>query len=155
MYLLLALIAYVSLVHILRFRRLRGLHKKYNYTTRQSMSRMTDDEAWEIQKALLQLEFPTTAFKSIQFALFKVHNPIPSCGHTNAIDLRNPIDINPPRQNRPILQLFHRIQTLFRYKRFDRRVHSIQTLIRPSTHGNRSHEPTSQRVSGIGQDPRR
>lgn len=72
MYILVALIAYVALVHALRFRRLQGIHKKHNYTTRESMSHMTDDEAWEIQKTLLQLEFPTTAFKSIQFALFKV-----------------------------------------------------------------------------------
>lgn len=64
--------AYPVLVSFLRFRRLKSLHKKYNYPTRASLSRMTDDEAWEIQKAMLELEFPFIFVKALQFALFRV-----------------------------------------------------------------------------------
>jgi hypothetical protein len=36
------------------------------------MAHMTDNDAWEIQKAISQLEFPFIYNKSLQFALFKV-----------------------------------------------------------------------------------
>ncbi|KAG2415461.1 hypothetical protein HFD88_006652 [Aspergillus terreus] len=65
--------AYPVLVSFLRFRRLKSLHKKYNYPTRASLSRMTDDEAWEIQKAMLELEFPFIFVKALQFALFRTY----------------------------------------------------------------------------------
>ncbi|KAL4894010.1 hypothetical protein BDV59DRAFT_176635 [Aspergillus ambiguus] len=65
--------AYPILVSVLRFRRLRWLHKKYHYPTRESLSRMTDDEAWEIQKVMLQLEFPFIFIKALQFALFRTY----------------------------------------------------------------------------------
>lgn len=64
--------AYPILVSLLRFRRVRWLHRKYHYPTRESLSCMTDNEAWEIQKILLQLEFPFIYIKALQFALFRV-----------------------------------------------------------------------------------
>lgn len=64
--------AYVALVWRLRFRRCRNLHKKYPYTMRESMSKMTDLDAWAIQKLILQMEFPFIVLKSLQFALFRV-----------------------------------------------------------------------------------
>ena len=63
---------YAFLVSQLRFRYLQRLYQKYPYTTRESFSRMTDDEACEIQKGLVQLEFPFLYLKSLQFALFRV-----------------------------------------------------------------------------------
>ena len=39
------------------------------------MSQMTVNDAWAIQKNILQLEFPTTAVKALQFALFRVTIP--------------------------------------------------------------------------------
>lgn len=64
--------AYPVLVSLLRFRRLRKVHKKYNYPTRESFARMTDDDAFEIQRTLLQTEFPFMFAKALQFALFRV-----------------------------------------------------------------------------------
>lgn len=64
--------AYPILCSLLRFRRMRWLHRKYDFPTRESLARMTDDEAWEIQKVLLQLEFPFFYIKALQFALFRV-----------------------------------------------------------------------------------
>ncbi|KAE8408632.1 hypothetical protein BDV37DRAFT_278641 [Aspergillus pseudonomiae] len=72
-YSLVPLTAYLVLVSFLRFRRLRWLHKKYNYSGRESLARMTDTEAWEIQKILFELEFPFMFFQALQFALFKTY----------------------------------------------------------------------------------
>ncbi|PWY89791.1 hypothetical protein BO70DRAFT_285156 [Aspergillus heteromorphus CBS 117.55] len=68
---------YLALASLLRFRRAQWLHRKYNYPTRESFSRMTDDDAFEIQKVLIQLEFPFFYLKSLQFALFRTYG-IPS-----------------------------------------------------------------------------
>ena len=71
-YFCLLLPAYLILVSLLRFRHARWLHQKYHYPTRESFSRMTDNDACEIQKILVQLEFPFFYLKSLQFALFRV-----------------------------------------------------------------------------------
>jgi hypothetical protein len=71
-YILAGLAAYPVLCSCLRFRRMRSLHRKYNFPTRESLARMTDEEAFEIQKVLLQLEFPFFFIKALQFALFRV-----------------------------------------------------------------------------------
>lgn len=65
-------VGYPLLTSSLRYRRLRKLHQQYNYPTRESMSKMTDEEAFQIQKAVAQLEFPFMFIKSLQFALFRV-----------------------------------------------------------------------------------
>lgn len=64
--------AYLGLVQILRFRRLRELQANFRYPTRESYAKMTDDDAWRIQREMGMLEFPFIFYKSIQFALFKV-----------------------------------------------------------------------------------
>lgn len=72
-YLVLRLPAYLALVAILRFQRMRSLHRRdQRYSTRESLPTMTDHDAWEIQKLILQLEFPFMALKSLQFAPFRV-----------------------------------------------------------------------------------
>ncbi|EED24148.1 conserved hypothetical protein [Talaromyces stipitatus ATCC 10500] len=73
--------AYVLLVRSLRFRRIRQLEAHYNYDTHASMAKMTDQEAWEIQRAMAQLEFPFTVEKSLQFALFRTYG-IPTISKT-------------------------------------------------------------------------
>jgi hypothetical protein len=75
-YLLPLLAAYPILTNVLRFRRVRQLQRKYNYPTRESLANMTDKEAWEIQLAISQLEFPLIFEKSLQFALFRVTTPL-------------------------------------------------------------------------------
>lgn len=69
---LLAFMAYLGLIRILRCHRIKQLQNFYGYHTRASMARMTDHEAWEIQKTMSQLEFPFIFEKSLQFALFRV-----------------------------------------------------------------------------------
>lgn len=75
------ILAYPLLVSLLRFRRVQHLHGKYNrYTSGASpLGGMTDDEAFDIQKHLIQLEFPFIYIKALQFALFRVRpRPRPS-----------------------------------------------------------------------------
>ncbi|GIK02857.1 hypothetical protein Aspvir_006919 [Aspergillus viridinutans] len=72
-YILAGLAAYPVLCCFLRFRKMRWLHGKYNFPTRESLARMTDDEAWEIQRVLLQQEFPFFFVKALQFALFRTY----------------------------------------------------------------------------------
>lgn len=72
LYLAIGLASYLALARWLRFQRCRNLHRKYPYTTRESMSQMTDHDAWAIQKLILQMEFPFIVLKALQFALFRV-----------------------------------------------------------------------------------
>lgn len=65
-------IGYPMLTRSLRYRRVKELHRKYPYKTRDDMAKMTDDDAFEIQKVVAQLEFPTIFVKALQFALFRV-----------------------------------------------------------------------------------
>ncbi|KAF4157660.1 hypothetical protein CNMCM6069_005434 [Aspergillus lentulus] len=68
------LAAYLALTLSLRFQRLRSIKAKYRkYSTRESYASMTDHDAWAIQKQMLQLEFPFTALKALQFALFRTY----------------------------------------------------------------------------------
>lgn len=71
-YSLIGLGGYLALASTLRFQRRRGLHRKYPYNTRESMGKMTDQDAFTIQKTILQMEFPFIVLKSLQFALFRV-----------------------------------------------------------------------------------
>lgn len=71
----LGLAAYLGLVSSLRFQRQRAIHKIFPYKTRESMSKMTDHDAFAIQKTILQTEFPFIVLKSLQFALFRVCHP--------------------------------------------------------------------------------
>ncbi|RMJ25183.1 hypothetical protein PHISP_03938 [Aspergillus sp. HF37] len=77
------ILVYPLLVSLLRFRRVQHLHEKYNkYTSGASpLGEMTDDEAFDIQKQLIQLEFPFIYIKALQFALFRTYG-IPSISHT-------------------------------------------------------------------------
>ncbi|KAJ5950355.1 uncharacterized protein N7479_008768 [Penicillium vulpinum] len=67
------LLAWPVVTTTLRYQRLRKLQKQYDYSTRESMSKMTDEEAFQIQKQVAQLEFPFMFIKSLQFALFRTY----------------------------------------------------------------------------------
>lgn len=69
---MLGLVGFLILASSMRFQRRRVLHQKYPYKTRESMAKMTDQDAWAIQKTILQMEFPFIVLKSLQFALFRV-----------------------------------------------------------------------------------
>ncbi|KAJ5559229.1 hypothetical protein N7535_009457 [Penicillium sp. DV-2018c] len=71
---LLGLATYLALISSLRFQRRQAIHKKYSYYgTRQSLRTMTDQDAWSIQKTVMQTEFPYMVLKSLQFALFRTY----------------------------------------------------------------------------------
>lgn len=74
---LLILIPYILLTSSFRYARLRSSLEKFPYTTRQSLAQMTDNDAFEIQKTMAELEFPFTFTKALQFALFRTYG-IPS-----------------------------------------------------------------------------
>lgn len=71
-YMLCLLLAWPVVASTLRNRRVRNLKNQYPYPTRASMSKMTDEHAFQIQKQIAQLEFPFIFIKSLQFALFRV-----------------------------------------------------------------------------------
>lgn len=48
------------------------MHKKFNFPTKQSFSRMTNVEAQQITTYVGELEFPKLYETSLQFALFRV-----------------------------------------------------------------------------------
>ena len=48
------------------------MHKKFNFPTKQSLSRMTNVEAQQIVQYVAELEFPKLFETSLQFALFRV-----------------------------------------------------------------------------------
>lgn len=70
-YLLLLVPIYPLLASTLRFRRIDAVQKKYGYSTREQMSKMTDSEAHEILKIISELEFPAMFEKGLQLALFR------------------------------------------------------------------------------------
>jgi hypothetical protein len=69
---LLTTFGYVLLCRALRFRRLRQKEALYPYKNRESFAKMTTQHAYEIQKYLITVEFPFTAQKALEFALFRL-----------------------------------------------------------------------------------
>lgn len=65
-------LGYVGLCSALRFQRINRLQKKYGFTTRESLSRMTNDEAQQISLMAAQYEFPLFYDLALRVALFRV-----------------------------------------------------------------------------------
>ena len=63
---------YLLIVHYFRYRRARGLEKKYAPEGRTSFRNMTADDAQTILKTLAELEFPSLYGFSMVVALFRV-----------------------------------------------------------------------------------
>lgn len=73
-YYLLLFLIYPLIATFLRRNRLRSTLKAFPYyTTRQSFSSMTNDDAFRIQQKISELEFPFTFEKALQFALFRTY----------------------------------------------------------------------------------
>ena len=68
---------YLILCRLLRFRRIKALHRKYGVRDRLDLARQTADQAQEILREMVELEFPKFMGFSIVFALFKTYG-IPS-----------------------------------------------------------------------------
>lgn len=71
-------LVYILLCRLLRFQRVRQKHAFYPYRTRDSFARMTGEHAYEIQRYIFDTEFPFTAEKALQFALFRYVRKPPS-----------------------------------------------------------------------------
>ncbi len=66
-----SLIAYLALVRFFRYHRLKKLHQRFRYPSRESFSKMTFDDAFAIHDELVHLEFPRIMGTATMFALFK------------------------------------------------------------------------------------
>ncbi|KAG4428732.1 hypothetical protein IFR05_015782 [Cadophora sp. M221] len=64
---------YILLCSALRFNRRDAMLKKFSFTDRKSLARMTNIEAQAIMCQLAELEFPKIYYTSVQFALFKTY----------------------------------------------------------------------------------
>jgi hypothetical protein len=71
-FILCSMLAYPTLVSLLRFRRQQSIQKQFNYPTRESFANMTDEDAFTIQRIIAEQEFPFMFGISLGFALFKV-----------------------------------------------------------------------------------
>ncbi|CAH0018899.1 unnamed protein product [Clonostachys rhizophaga] len=67
------ILGYLLLVRALRFRRENAAKRKFKFTDRASLARMTSAEAQLILKYLATLEMPQLQFLSLQFGLFKTY----------------------------------------------------------------------------------
>lgn len=64
-------LGYVYLVSILRYRRVKAMHRQFRCSTRETFSAMTVDEAHAVHNYLVYLEFPKVFSTATVFALFK------------------------------------------------------------------------------------
>jgi hypothetical protein len=71
-YLVPVVLLYPIVCSVLRFRRRDAMRKKFNYSDKASLSRMTNVDAQAIIEYIAELEFPKLFEMSLQFALFKV-----------------------------------------------------------------------------------
>jgi hypothetical protein len=63
---------YAMFCSLLRFRLEKAMRGRFNYPDRDSLARMTNDDAQAIVKYILDQEFPFMFKTSLQFAIFKV-----------------------------------------------------------------------------------
>ncbi|VUC30473.1 unnamed protein product [Clonostachys rosea] len=66
-------LSYLLLVRALRFRRENAMKRKFKFTGRASLARMTTAEAQLILKTLATLEMPQLQMLSLEFGLFKTY----------------------------------------------------------------------------------
>ena len=78
LWLALCVLAYLFLVHILRYRRASSLERKYAPGGKKSFRNMTADDAQAILKTLAELEFPSLYGFSMVVALFRVSGTKPA-----------------------------------------------------------------------------
>ncbi|KAG8533378.1 uncharacterized protein KY384_002161 [Bacidia gigantensis] len=95
--LVLLLFAYLLVVALVRYQRLRETVKRLSYGSRESLTSMTLEDAFYIQLDLAELEFPFTFHKALQFALFRTYG-IPSISKllVQTSQLSNPL-LSPKR----------------------------------------------------------
>ncbi|PTB66320.1 hypothetical protein BBK36DRAFT_1118662 [Trichoderma citrinoviride] len=64
---------YAALCSSLRFRRLKTMRKQLNYPDRESLSRMTNEDAQKIVNIISIYEFPTLYDFSLRYAIFRTY----------------------------------------------------------------------------------
>lgn len=120
-------VAYLLLCRLLRFKRMRSMHQRFSYPSRDSLTAMTNEDAQKIQLYLAELEFPVMFSISLGFALFKVctfgsHLQLP-LATVNEADLRNAgadiwhsHDLQPSGGNWSIFKPVQNFQTHHRHR---------------------------------------
>lgn len=63
---------YVAICSSLRFRHEKAMRRRFRYTDRSSLAKMSNDDASEILKTLIVYEFPKMYRAALEFAIFKV-----------------------------------------------------------------------------------
>lgn len=63
---------YLILCSSLRFQRLNSMRRRFNYPDRESLSRMTNEDAQKIVHAVSVYEFPLLYDLALKYAIFKV-----------------------------------------------------------------------------------
>ncbi|KAF2637956.1 hypothetical protein P280DRAFT_456668 [Massarina eburnea CBS 473.64] len=64
---------YLVLCKALRYRRRNAQHAKFPYKNPEDFSKMTAEDAFEIVRYVMSLEFPFTGTKALEFALFRTY----------------------------------------------------------------------------------
>ena len=77
-YFLTGIAMYACLCSLLRFRQINNLRRRYKFTDRASLSKMTNEQAQEIVSFIAWSEFPLIYITSMRFALLRVCTPPPS-----------------------------------------------------------------------------
>ncbi|KAI5465485.1 hypothetical protein BGZ63DRAFT_479229 [Mariannaea sp. PMI_226] len=70
---LVVVIGYISLCSLLRFRRINYLRTRYKFDNRASLARMTNQDAFEIARNVIYLEFPLFYDLATRLALFETY----------------------------------------------------------------------------------
>lgn len=73
------LIAYLLLARVLRYRHVNNLARRYGYTSRESLGKMSIQDAYKIQAEIVETEMPFTFRKALGFALFKASYEAVGC----------------------------------------------------------------------------
>lgn len=134
---------YVALCKGLRYLRRDQQHSQRPYKTREDFQKMTAEDAWQIIKYVLSLEFPFTAKKALEFALFKyvgsVCSPIPLL-NVSCKDLRDSYNLEAIMRDATTWQSRIRRTTLRRYEHLDLRVPDVQSCFRAGEFSYCAHE---------------
>ncbi|KAF2761998.1 hypothetical protein EJ05DRAFT_507597 [Pseudovirgaria hyperparasitica] len=69
----LSILGYLGICQALRFRRLHDLQRRFPMRTKEELASMTVDQAYEIQRIVMDWEFPYMVDKALNFALFKTY----------------------------------------------------------------------------------
>ncbi|KAL1890057.1 hypothetical protein Sste5346_008493 [Sporothrix stenoceras] len=112
---------YVAVCHLLRYRRMRAMHRQHDHTypDRDSYAKMTSDDAQAILATIQQREFPFMYTLAIEFGIFKTYgiptisrvvgatravtDPLPAAKRAaDTLVIMSEFSVNPPTSTRAL-----------------------------------------------------